>query len=92
MQKVLIGKVSRFMFLILLERKIKKGFLKVKNYEAALFGQKRLKGFMRSMYFASVVSIASEYFPQLPFQSSVLHATRLADKNAFFKKILIVVK
>jgi Fe-S-cluster containining protein len=37
-------------------------------------------------YFASVVSIASEYFPQLPFQSSVLLATRLADKIASFKK------
>ena len=39
-----------------------------------------------AMYFASVVSIASEYFPQLPFQSSVLLATRLADKIASFKK------
>ena len=39
-----------------------------------------------SKYFACVVSKASEYFPQLPFQSSVLLATRLADKIASFKK------
>ena len=37
-------------------------------------------------YFACVVSKASEYFPRLPFQSSVLLATRLADKIASFKK------
>ena len=39
-----------------------------------------------SKYFACVVSKASEYFPRLPFQSSVLLATRLAGKIASFKK------
>ena len=37
-------------------------------------------------YFACVVSKASEYFPRLPFQSSVLLGARLADKIASFKK------
>ncbi|XP_028413674.1 uncharacterized protein LOC114536530 [Dendronephthya gigantea] len=84
MQRVL-GKVSRVTFLKLLERKINKGFLKSRNC-TLLSEKEKLKSFMPK-YFATVVYAASEYFPQLPFQFSVLLATRLADKIASFEKV-----
>ena len=78
-----VRETSRFTFLKLLERKIKKGFLKSRS--CTLVRKSKVDKFYIK-YFACVVSIASEYFLQLPFQSSVLLATRLAHKIGSCKK------